>query len=214
MVEIILDLCGGTGAWSRHYRDNGYRVIIVDPLAEPHPDNYLGRVEDFLWDKQHGYVDLADADVVGILAAPPCTEFSGSGARWWASKEKETPGLLEAAMDTVITCYNIALYYRIYDSFNLRWWVMENPVGRMQKVVLERRDIDIGKWVMTFQPCDYGDPYTKRTCLWGDFTEPVKTPVEPTEGSKIHLMAPSEDRWRLRSMTPPGFAKAFFEANP
>jgi hypothetical protein len=37
--------------------------------------------------------------------------------------------------------------------------------------------------------------------------------VEPTEGSKIHLMPPSEDRADKRSVIPPGFARAFFEAN-
>jgi hypothetical protein len=40
---------------------------------------------------------------------------------------------------------------------------------------------------MTFNPNDYGDPYTKRTCLWGEFNTPVRTPVEATEGSKMHL---------------------------
>ena len=28
-------------------------------------------------------------DVYGILAAPPCTEFAGSGARWWEEKGKK-----------------------------------------------------------------------------------------------------------------------------
>jgi hypothetical protein len=29
--KIILDLCGGTGAWSKPYRDAGYTVIVVTP---------------------------------------------------------------------------------------------------------------------------------------------------------------------------------------
>ena len=33
MVSKILDLCGGTGAWSAPYRDAGYEVIVVDPGA-------------------------------------------------------------------------------------------------------------------------------------------------------------------------------------
>ncbi len=66
---------------------------------------------------------------------------------------------------------------------------------------------------MYFQPCDYGDPYTKKTCLWGNFNNPIKNPVAPTEGSKMHKYPPSKDRQMLRSITPPGFAKAFFEAN-
>jgi hypothetical protein len=67
----------------------------------------------------------------------------------------------------------------------------------------------------SFDPCDYGDPYTKKTCLWtgGGFVMPTKNRVEPTEGSKMHLLPPSEDRANLRSATPPGFAKAVFESN-
>jgi hypothetical protein len=65
-----------------------------------------------------------------------------------------------------------------------------------------------------FDPADYGDPYTKRTCLWGRFNAPYKTPVAATEGSKMHRMAPSPERAAKRSETPAGFARAFFEANP
>lgn len=67
---------------------------------------------------------------------------------------------------------------------------------------------------MTFDPCDYGDPYTKKTLLWGNFNRPAKQPVEPTMGSLIIKLSPSPDRARMRSATPPGFARAFFEANP
>ena len=87
-----------------------------------------------------------------------------------------------------------------------KWLCLENPVGRLVHYM--------GKPKMYFDPCDYGDPYTKKTCLWGDFNEPLKNPVEPTEGGKIHRMPPSPDRGKLRSITPPGFAQAFFEANP
>ena len=86
------------------------------------------------------------------------------------------------------------------------WWAMENPVGRLPRY--------IGKWNYTFNPCDYGDPWTKRTCMWGDHVQPRKNPVEPTEGSKHWRLSPSPQRAALRSETPPGFARAFFEANP
>jgi len=53
---------------------------------------------------------------------------------------------------------------------------------------------------------------------WGSAKQPVKTPVEPLPkgdgGDWIHRLGPSPDRATLRSITPPGFAKAFFEANP
>ena len=57
--KIILDLCGGTGAWSKPYQDAGYDVRII---TLPDYDVRL-------------YIPPID-DVYGILAAPPCTEFS------------------------------------------------------------------------------------------------------------------------------------------
>lgn len=34
MREIILDLCGGTGAWSRPYKEAGYDVRIITPPGQ------------------------------------------------------------------------------------------------------------------------------------------------------------------------------------
>ena len=139
---------------------------------------------------------IPPARVYGVLAWPPCTHLAGSGARWWEEKGEEA--LIEA-IGIVAGCL------RVIWLANPVFWVLENPVGRL---------IDyIGAYKMTFNPCDYGDPYTKKTCLWGDFNIPKPNPVEPTEGSKIHLIPPSENRAEIRSITPPGFAKAFFEAN-
>lgn len=42
---------------------------------------------------------------------------------------------------------------------------------------------------------------------------PAKRPVDPVDGSRMHLLPPSEERANLRSATPTGFAKAVFEAN-
>lgn len=177
--KIILDLCGGTGAWSKPYKDAEYDVRLV---TLPEQDIRLY---------------IPPKNVYGVLAAPPCTHFAGSGARWW--KEKGTPALLEG-LSIVDACL------RIIWVEQPEWWCLENPVGRLNRY--------IGNPVMYFNPCDYGDPYTKKTALWGKFNIPKKNPVEPVEGSKIHLYAPSEDRPMLRSITPQGFAKAFFEANP
>lgn len=134
-------------------------------------------------------------NVYGILAAPPCTRLAGSGARWWKqdlSDLYEALALVDASLRMVAICQP-------------HFWCLENPVGRLVHY--------LGKPKMYFNPCDYGDPWTKKTCLWGNFNIPKKTPVEPTEGSKIYLMPPSPNRQALRSITPPGFARAFYEAN-
>lgn len=176
--KIILDLCSGSGAWSKPYKQAGYNVVCVDL-----PDDVR-------------LLQFTDADKIhGILAAPPCTCFASSGARW-----KRTDKQMLEAISIVDACVRIALVCKP------QWWCLENPVGRLVRY--------LGKPKMYFQPWEYGDPYTKRTCLWGDFTAPQKAPVTPTQGGKIHRMAPSKDRVAKRSITPQGFARAFFQANP
>ena len=180
-TKIILDLCGGTGAWSKPYLEAGYDVRLITL-----PGNDVRTYEPPL-------------NVYGILAAPPCTDFAGSGARWWLQKDGNVALIEIADLDIVIACLTI-----ISDS-NPVFWALENPVGRLVRY--------LGKPRIYFNPCDYGDPYTKKTCLWGKFNIPKKTPVAAIEGSKIHLVPPSEERQKLRSITPSGFAKAFYLAN-
>lgn len=174
--KVILDLCGGTGAWSKPYVEAGYRVINV---TLPEHDVRL-------------YHPLAQ--VHGILAAPPCTVFASSGARWHRTKEEMLEGL-----GIVDACLRMVVVYKPH------WWALENPVGTLRRW--------LGPPKMYFHPYEYGDPYPKKTCLWGNFIVPMKCPVAPTD-KRIHTMPPSPNRVKLRSMTPQGFARAFFKANP
>jgi len=80
----------------------------------------------------------------------------------------------------------------------------------------------LGKPVFTFNPYDFGDPYTKKTDLWGYFNIPKKNSIEPifyiSAGKRFPPLwgktgGKTKNRKMLRSITPLGFAKAFFEAN-
>jgi hypothetical protein len=178
----VLSLCDYTGAWSKPYREAGYDVVQVDT--------------------KHGQdVRLFAAlpfPVRGVLAAPPCTEFARSGARWWPEKGEQA--LLDG-LAVVDACLRIVTVHRP------QWWVLENPVGRLRTY--------LGAPRMSFDPCDYGDPYTKRTLLWGDFHEPLMARVPVAAGpNPIHYAAPGPQRSAVRSVTPSGFAQAFFESNP
>ena len=185
--RVILDLCGGTGSWSAPYREAGYDVRIIDPKrggADVRMTEYPGRVH-------------------GILAAPPCTDFSGSGAQYWPKKDED--GRTLDSLSVVDACFRFVTVCRP------EWWALENPVGRLRRW--------IGPPVFIFNPCDFGDAYTKRTLLWGKFSEPKKTPVDPvracSQGSWIQRLGGKSERTKeLRSMTPGGFARAFFAANP
>lgn len=181
LMPTILDLCGGTGSWSKPYSDRGYYVEVIDVLNGDDIRTLKSR----------------DMNVQGILAAPPCTDLAGSGARWW--KDKGHQALLDS-LAVADACLRAVWLYKP------KWWALENPVGRLRTYY--------GDPTLIFDPYEYGDPYTKKTLLWGDFTIPERNIVEPTEGSKMHLLPPSPDRWKLRSATPQGFANAFADANP
>ena len=201
--KIILDLCGGTGSWSKPYKENGYDVRVIDPQEWIEDDFGTGDVRLFKKPKE---------EIYGILSAPPCTHFSGSGAWCWEKKGKEP--LLEG-LSVVDACLRIIFITKP------KFWALENPVGRLKHY--------IGDCKCTFQPYEYGDAYSKRTCLWGDFNMPEPTDiVEPDmveyiskKGVKKRMARifyesfglPPNERARLRSMTPKGFAKAFYETN-
>jgi hypothetical protein len=165
--RVILDLCGGSGAWSAPYKKAGYDVRLV---TLPGSD-----VRTF----------QPPARVWGVLAAPPCTEFSLA--------KNGTPRDLVAGLELVLACM------RIVATSAPQWWALENPVGLLGHYLGEPRDV--------FQPSDFADAWTKRTALWGRFTLPKRRYVRPTSRMRGKTKA-------ARSVTPSGFAHAFFEANP
>lgn len=215
MSKIILDLCGGTGSWSKPYVEAGYDVKIITL-----PD-YDVRV----WSIRNGKLGFMNSkvkydwvckpsEVYGILAAPPCTMFSH--ARTIAKQPRD----LKGAMDIVRSCLDIIALCQ-YDTktgsklTSLKFWALENPhKGLLPKF--------IGRPAYVFEPWQFGDPYTKQTALWGYFNEPVKTHSEKPPTVKFDRLKTKEihgefygkyTRTERRAITPQGFAKAFYEAN-
>jgi hypothetical protein len=192
-LKTLLSLCDYSGLWSRPYLNAGYSVIRVDVK-----NGQDIRLLEFL-----------SEEIYGILAAPPCTHLAVSGARWW--KDKGESALLDA-LSIADACMRASLLY------NPKFWVLENPVGRLRRYY--------GPPKFIFHPYQYAgladnpseEAYTKRTLLWGNFIIPSTelvgdVSISPILGSKMHLLPPSADRAALRSLTPTGFAKAFFLAN-
>ena len=98
----------------------------------------------------------------------------------------------------------------------LKFWAIENPYYGLLKNF-------IGKPAFTFDPYEFGDPYKKRTALWGNFNEPKKVCADLKSSLvKFDKLSTKEihpefygklTRTERRAITPQGFAKAFFEAN-
>ena len=202
--KIILDLCGGTGSWSRPYKEAGYDVRVI---TLPEYDVRTYNPPDHVY---------------GILAAPPCTEFSVLNCVASPRKRDEASG-----MEIVNACM------RIIKKCQPVWWALENPTGHLRKY--------LGIPQLTFQPWEYGDPWTKRTDIWGVYhiphkiykrydDVPNKLPLYVRPGrskpnfaylhKSAHTLIPQlafarpQTDAEFRAITPPGFAQAFFRANP
>jgi len=205
MKGSVVSFCDHTGNMVRPWAETGYQCWCYDLQHNP---GIHQNAEDngIFWvgcDLLKGFVPLP-SDVVMAFAFPACTDLSASGARWWKGKGLKA---LSRAIELVGRCADLC------DESGAPW-CLENPIGSLS-TYWRKPDAQ-------FDPCDYGgyldpigDQYTKKTCLWtgNGFVVPVPKPVFPVEGSRMHLLPPSENRANIRSETPMGFAKAVFEAN-
>lgn len=202
--DAAIFLCNKSGNMAKPWAEAGYECFCVDiqhsirnDAVKPHGKGLIR----FVWgDVRSWYPPASVAGRIAFMfAETPCTHLSSSGAR---DHQKKGGWMLADALQLFDSAYLACVYSGA--PFGL-----ENPVGRLST---HRRKPDY-----TFQPWQYGDPWTKKTCIWAGngFVMPTPThltpPPETTE--KIWLMAPSDDRADLRSETPPGWAKAVFEAN-
>ena len=219
MSKLILDLCGGTGSWSKPYKDVGYDVRVLT----------LPDFDVCNWRSDEKFIELLHSNTIyGILAAPPCTMFSIARNDTTALLPRDLRGgmsIVQACMDIIHEC----LYSPFRKSENsLRFWALENPsTGYLSRF--------LGNPPYIFNPSEFGEPYSKNTALWGIFNEPKKTKKVEVKSGDEHNYVKSVERYFnqkehlipdgyrektglsmrtvVRSITPQGFAKAFMEAN-
>jgi len=216
--RIILDLCGGTGAWSKPYKDAGYDVRVITLPDYDILKTTFDKEHIYFWGGlEHPYQEVKKANVYGILAAPPCTMFS------LARTTPKIPRDLHLGMQTVEACLRVIWECQYYGE-KLSFWAMENPLGILRRFM--------GRPKYNFHPWNFGEPYTKNTDIWGYFNEPSKKYTELSqvmtrqqiEDCKINnrkLKLPSwardvvsnPNKADLRAITPSGFANAFYKAN-
>ena len=129
---------------------------------------------------------LADGWDLAIFH-PPCTHLAVSGARWFKHKQAEQAEALE--------------FVRTLLDAPIPRIALENPVS-----IISTR---IRKPDQTIQPWQFGHGETKATCLWLKNLPPL-TPTDIVEGreARVHRMPPGPDRWKERSRTFEGIARA------
>lgn len=203
--KIILDLCGGTGAWSKPYKDAGYTVHVITLPNYSVTDWWI--VDNVIRFRKNdprndgmAFLEVPINNIHGILAAPPCTHFS------LARTVAKIPRDFTGGMQTVESCMRII--WAVQSKTKIGFWVLENPLGYL------RRFLGIPRY--TFKQWQFGDGREKPTDLWGYFTNPVPTvdikPIyqEPWGNESGH---DGYDRAAVRAITPQGFATAFYKAN-
>ena len=183
----ILIACEYSGRVRDAFIAQGHDAMSCDLLPTdapgPHYQGDVFDVVDYPWDL--------------MIAHPPCTDLSVSGAAWFA--KKRLVGQQQAS---------VSFFMRLA-KLSIPRIAIENPVCIMS--TLWRKPDQV------IQPWMFGHMEQKATCLWLKNTPPlVQTnnvkeemmKLPKNERERLHYLPPSEDRWKLRSETFQGIADA------
>lgn len=188
----VLVACEYSGRVRDAFAALGHYALSCDLLPSDAPGlHYQGDVNDVLAD---GW-DL-------MVAHPPCTYLSVSGMHW-TTRGLRDPQLTEDALDFV----------RLLMAAPVPRIAIENPIS-----VISSR---IRKPDQIITPYQFGHDASKKTCLWlkglpllqpTQFIEPRIVDGKPRWGNQTdggqNKLAPSADRWKIRSETYLGIAVA------
>lgn len=190
----VLIACEESQAVTQCFRDMGIETFSCDtePCSGGHPE----------WHLQEDVVPLLEQDWSLIIAFPPCTHLAVSGAAWF--EQKRLDGRQQQGID---------FFMKIANS-SCPCIAIENPVGIMSRMWRKPDQI--------IQPYEFGDPYSKKTCLWLK-NLPRLVPTELVECGERTVYSsgksmpkwyadayklPPHERAKVRSKTFMGIAKA------
>ena len=149
--------------------------LLATDLPGPHYQGDVFDVTDYPWDL--------------MIAHPPCTDLSVSGARHFAAKKLD--GRQQASVS----------FFMKLAKLEVPKIAIENPVCIMSSLYRKPDQI--------IQPWQYGHGETKSTCLWlKGLSNLVPTKIVDGRSDRIHKLPPSPDRWKIRSTTYQGVADA------
>jgi hypothetical protein len=174
----VLVGCEFSQVVTKAFRERGHEAFSCDVL--PTEGNHEWHIIGDVRDVLNEGWDLA-------IFHPPCTHLAVSGARWFKDKTKEQ----EEAIRFVKELMNAPI----------EKIAIENPVSIISSRIRKPDQI--------VQPWQYGHGETKTTCLWLK-NLPLLQPTNVVSGrvARVHMMQPSEDRWKERSRTFKGIAEA------
>ena len=184
----VLVACEYSGIVREAFASKGHNAWSCDLLPTDQPsDKHI----------QGDVLEIINNDWNLIIAHPPCTHLSVSGAARWA--EKVADGRQQAAIKFVEDIWNA----------NCPFIAIENPVG-----ALSTRS-KLGKASQYIQPYEFGHAEQKKTGLWlKGLPKLIPTNVidvsnlPDNQRQRLHYLPPSKDRWKIRSTTFQGIADA------
>jgi site-specific DNA-cytosine methylase len=202
----ILVACEESQLVTAAFRSKGHEAYSCDilPTSGQREDWHIwGDVMDVLG---HGHNNGVRPEWDMVLAFPPCTNLSVSGARWFPGKVAS--GEQGRSVDFFM------FFTRLHPDIKV---AIENPIGIMSSRYRKPDQI--------VHPYDFGHKEFKPTCLWLTGLpklKPTDTITPPCaygkmsqelkrEWGMIHQAAPGPDRARLRSRTFQGIANAMAE---
>ena len=178
----VLVACEFSGAVRDAFTARGHEAFSCDLLPSETPGNHIrGDVRTIM---RYSYKwDL-------MIAHPPCTHLAVSGARWFKEKQKEQAEALE--------------FVRFLMEMPIDKICIENPISIISSRIRKPDQI--------IQPWMFGHGETKSTCLWLKGLPKLEaTEIVSGREQRIHRMPPGPDRWKERSRTFAGIAKAMAE---
>lgn len=174
----ILIACEFSGIVRDSFIRKGHNAISCDLLETESNGPHIK--DDVL-----NHIDDSSWDM--MIAHPPCTHLAVSGARWFKYKTKEQ----KEALDFVRKILNAPIHKIC----------LENPISVISTKIRKPNQI--------IQPWMFGHGETKATCLWlKNLPNLIPTQIVPGRENRIHKLGPSENRWKLRSLTYTGIADA------
>ena len=184
----VLIACEYSGIVRKLFASKGHDAWSCDLLPTDQPsDKHI----------QGDVLEIINNDWNLIIAHPPCTHLSVSGAARWA--EKVADGRQQAAIKFVEDIWNA----------DCPFIAVENPVG-----ALSTRS-KLGKASQYIQPYEFGHAEQKKTGLWlKGLPKLIPTDVidvsnlPDNQRQRLHYLPPSKDRWKIRSTTFQGIANA------
>lgn len=191
----VLIGCEFSGTVREAFKARGHDAWSCDLLPTEIPGQHL----------QCDVLTVLDRGWDMMIAHPPCTYLCNSGVRWLAPGgvlNKDRHHKMMDACDFLASLY-FAKIPRI---------CVENPIMHKYARDYLQSCFKFPAPTQSIQPYEHGEPETKRTCLWLRGLRELK-PCRLVSGRnpRVHHASPGPDRWKERSRTLPGIAKAMSE---